>query len=137
MNYLEERATAILESATTITLASVNEEGFPRPMAMIPILHDGIQTIYFETKEREGGQTKVNQFQANEKAGIEFHQGIDSVTIFGEIEVISSIEEVESIREKADRKYFASVSNDGVSVLKFTSVRALYVIDGQFKRQEF
>ncbi|SJZ92339.1 General stress protein 26 [Pilibacter termitis] len=135
--YLEERAEVILQEAQAVTLASIAEEGYPRPMAMTKIFSKGIQEIYFETVERAEGPTKVKQFLANNKAGLEFHKGNDTVTIFGEIEVIDDKATIEEIRSLAKKVYFQNAERENYRLLKFTAKRALFAIDGQFKRQEY
>lgn len=137
INYLEERASVILDEADAVTLASISEEGYPRPIAMTKLYADGIQTIYFETLERLEGPTKVKQFSENEKAGVEFHKGSDSVTIFGVVGVITDKELITDIRSKATKPYLHSADSDKYRLLKFTAKRALFAIDGQFKRQDY
>ena len=43
---MKEKATELLQRCEVVTLASVNKEGYPRPVPMSKILAEGISTIW-------------------------------------------------------------------------------------------
>ncbi len=45
----EEKATEFVADMLVVTLASVNKEGYPRPVPMSKILTEGISTIWMST----------------------------------------------------------------------------------------
>lgn len=46
---MKEKATELLQRCEVVTLASVNKEGYPRPVPMSKILAEGISTIWMST----------------------------------------------------------------------------------------
>ena len=46
---MKEKATELLQRCEVVTLASVNKEGYPRPVPMSKILTEGISTIWMST----------------------------------------------------------------------------------------
>lgn len=46
---MKEKATELLQRCEVVVLASVNKEGYPRPVPMSKIATDGISTIWMST----------------------------------------------------------------------------------------
>lgn len=68
---IEEKAAQIVAAAEVVTVASIDENGYPRPVAMVK-LKDKNGGIYFST----GTSTaKTAHFKANSKAGISIVEG--------------------------------------------------------------
>ena len=49
---MKEKATELLQRCEVVTLASVNKEGYPRPVPMSKILTEGISTIWMSTGDK-------------------------------------------------------------------------------------
>jgi len=79
------KATELLTKCEVVTLASINEEGYPRICVMAKVRAEGIQTIWMATGSHS---TKTGHFQKNPKASVCYFSGGDSVTLLGEIEII-------------------------------------------------
>ena len=46
---MKEKAAELLQKCEVVTLASVNKEGYPRPVPMSKIAAEGISTIWMST----------------------------------------------------------------------------------------
>ena len=82
---MNEKATDLLQRCELVTLASVNKEGYPRPVPMSKIAAEGISAIWMST----GANSLMTiDFLSNPKAGLCFQEKGDSVALMGEVEVV-------------------------------------------------
>ena len=58
---MKEKATELLQRCEVVVLASVNKEGYPRPVPMSKIATEGISTIWMST----GAFQAPRQFRQN------------------------------------------------------------------------
>ena len=79
-------AEELMAKSEVITLASINEEGFPRICAMANVRPEGIKTIWMATGTNS---KKTVHFKNNPKASVCCHAGCDSLTLLGNVSVIS------------------------------------------------
>ena len=77
---MKEKAAELLQRCEVVTLASVNKEGYPRPVPMSKILAEGIATIWMSTG---ADSLKTIDFLSNPKAGLCFQDKGDSVALTG------------------------------------------------------
>lgn len=82
---IEEKAAQIVVAAEVITVASIDENGYPRPVAMVK-LKDENGAIYVSTGT---SSAKTAHFKANPKAGVSIVKGNASVVYTGMIEIIT------------------------------------------------
>lgn len=80
-----DKASQLLTKCDVITLASINEEGYPRICSLSKIKAEGIQTIWMATGSNSA---KTAHFKKNPKASVCYYLGCDSVTLVGEIEIV-------------------------------------------------
>ena len=73
---MKEKAAELLQKCEVVTLASVNKEGYPRPVPMSKIAAEGISTIWMSTG---ADSLKTIDFLSNPKAGLCFQEKGDSV----------------------------------------------------------
>lgn len=136
MSNLKAEAAKLLASTRSVTMSSVDSEGYPVPVAMVPVKTDGLQTIYMSTMT---SSSKVKNIQANPKAGVSFYNGYDGVTLIGKME----IETDPAIKEEVfDEKWMAQFFPGGVSdpeytLLKFTAKSGVVAINNEFERIVF
>lgn len=83
---MKEKAAELLQRCEVVTLASVNKEGYPRPVPMSKILAEGIATIWMSTG---ADSLKTIDFLSNPKAGLCFQDKGDSVALTGKVEVVT------------------------------------------------
>ena len=83
---MKEKATELLQRCEVVVLASVNKEGYPRPVPMSKIATEGISTIWMSTG---ADSLKTIDFRKNPKAGLCFQDKGDSVALTGTVEVVT------------------------------------------------
>lgn len=126
---IEEKAAQIVVAAEVITVASIDENGYPRPVAMVK-LKDENGAIYVSTGT---SSAKTAHFKANPKAGVSIVKGNASVVYTGMIEIITE----EAIKRSLWSDWMLSHFPGGVEdpeycVLKFTPESSTYWIDNEF-----
>lgn len=127
---LIEKAQQLLEKTRLLTLASVNEGGYPRPVPMVKVKTDGLRTIWFTTTT---SSEKVVHFRSNPKAGISFYTEQDCVVLTGKVELITD----SGVKKELWQDWFAEFYTKGVDdpeymVLKFTSEDAILLFGTEF-----
>ena len=150
---MKEKATELLQRCEVVTLASVNKEGYPRPVPMSKILAEGISTIWMSTG---ADSLKTIDFLSNPKAGLCFQDKGDSVALTGKVEVVTDekmkqelwqdwfidqgkVEVVtdEKMKQELWQDWFINhfpggPTDPGYVLLKFESNHATYWIEGTF-----
>ena len=63
-----------------------SENGFPRICILKPLKNLGIREFWFSTGS---SGTKVRHFKKNDKAGVTYYHGGDSITLTGHVEIVS------------------------------------------------
>lgn len=131
---IQEKATQIVANAQVITLASIDEGGYPRPVPLSKLGVDG-RSIFVSTGTHS---LKTNQFRVNPKAGLSIIDDQSSIIFTGEVEIVVDM--------AIKRAYWsdwmlahmpAGVEDPEYTLLKFTPKAATYWIDNEFVREEF
>lgn len=131
---LEEKAGILLEKCNVLTLASVNENGYPRICAISKIKTDGFSEIYFMTSKRSHLNGKATHFENNTKASVCYHLGGDSVTLIGNVEIIEDMDEKRKFEKDCDRRFFKKgIEDPKCYVLRFRTNGATFWIEGKFR----
>lgn len=129
MKSIQEKATAIVANAQIITLASIDENGYPRPVAMVKI-KDECGAIYVSTGT---SSAKTTHFKANPKAGLSIVEGGNSIVYAGDVEIVTDEILKRSLWGDWMLEHFPGGVNDPeYCVLKFTPKSATYWIDNVF-----
>jgi general stress protein 26 len=131
---IEEKATQLLERCDTITLASINEKGYPRICAISKLKAVGFHDIYFVTSKRSKLNGKATHFENNNKASVCYTLGGDSVTLIGEVEFINDKDLQKQLWNEADSKFFKKgIDDPKFRLLKFHTIEATFWIEGKFR----
>lgn len=126
---IEEKAAQIVAAAQVITVASIDENGYPRPVAMVKI-KDENGAIYVSTGTTSA---KTAHFKANPKAGISIVEGGNSVVYTGEMEIVADEAVKRSLWGDWMLDHFpGGVTDPEYCVLKFTPKSSTYWIDNIF-----
>lgn len=133
MENLKEKAAQMVAAAQVITVASIDENGYPRPVAMVK-LRDENGAIYVSTGT---SSAKTAHFKANPKAGISIVRGGDSIVYTGEMEFVTD----ESVKRSLWGDWMLDHFPGGVEdpeycVLKFIPKSATYWIDNAFVKDD-
>ena len=84
-----QQAAWILDRCGYVILSTIDGNGFPRPVAIDVLRHDGIATLWMTTSL---SSEKVKHLRKEPKAGICYVHEADSVTLTGTAEIISDME---------------------------------------------
>lgn len=83
---LMEKATHLLAQCENVTIASIDANGYPRPVQMSKIHAKSFNEVWMVTSV---GSMKVNDFKANNKAGLCYDYYGDGVALRGTVEIIT------------------------------------------------
>lgn len=127
----ENQASWILDHTGYVTLSTIDDEGFPRPVAVDVISHDGIKMIWMTTFRNSN---KARHIAKNPKAGISFVHEADSVTLTGIAEVITDKTILHELWKDFFINYYPSGPDDeNYCLIRFTTRKAVCWIDGDKK----
>lgn len=131
---IEEQADLLLERCDAVSLASINEKGYPRICTIAKLKAEGFHDLYFVTSKRSAQNGKATHFENNPKASVCYTQGNDSVTLIGEIKFISDRGLQEALWRDSDRKFFAKgIDDPKFRLLHFHTLEATFWIGGKFR----
>lgn len=125
---LEASAINIVDSCYDVSLASINEQGFPRVCVITKRKANGFSEIYFETGK---SSRKTKHFLACNKASVCFHHGGDSITLLGYIEIVEDMNIKKEVWNP-DSFFKKGPETPSYCLLKFKTVQATFWINGRF-----
>ena len=118
----QEKIIAMINSAKTVCVASVDEEGFPNIKAMFATnKHKGARIHYLSTNT---SSHRVQQFIQNPKAALYFcePEEINGVMLRGKVDVCMDAYHRELLWNPGDEKYYPQgVTDPDYCVLRFTA----------------
>ncbi len=131
---LAEKAAALLAQCGDVTLASINAEGFPRPVPMAKGRTAGCNEVWMATG---ADSVKAAEFRVNPKAGLCYSYYGDSVALRGTVEVVTDDE----IRSEMWQEWYANHFPGGPAdpnyvLLHFTGTEATFYIDQEFVHEK-
>lgn len=130
---IQEKAAHLVDRAQVITLASIDEQGFPRPVPLVKLKADPQGVIYVSTAT---SSAKTAHFRANPKAGISIVEQGNSVVYTGMVQIVSDPEVKRSLWGEWMREHFSGgVDDPEYGVLQFTPATATYWIDNEFVKE--
>lgn len=135
---IEEKAAQLLEKCSVVTLASVNEKGYPRICAISKIKAHGFREIYFITSKRSQLNGKATHFERDSRASVCYFLGGDSVTLIGEVEIVTDPDVKRSFDELCDRRFFKrGIDDPRCYLLRFRAIEATFWIEGKFRTCQY
>lgn len=134
MAAIKEKAAILLQNCETVILTSVNEEGYPRPVPMSKTKAEGITTVWMATGN---GSVKAKDFRSNPKAGLCYFAEGNSVSLTGEVEIVTDPAIKQELWQDWFYAHFTQGPNDPEYILlKFTAHHATLWIDHEFVHRE-
>lgn len=131
---IEDKAAQLLDRCDTVTLASVNENGYPRICAITKLESNGFREIYFQTSKRSEYNGKATHFEKDPRASVCYFQGADSVTLIGEVEIVADMETKHKFEKYCDPQFFKKGIHDPrYRLLRFRAMEATFWIEGKFR----
>ena len=127
---LIRKAETLLAECSNVTIASVNSEGFPRPVPMAKGETQGCNIIWMATG---ADSVKVADFRRNPKAGLCYDKGGSSVCLRGTVEIIND----DRIRRQKWQEWYINHFSGGPAdpnylLLRFVGTKATVWIDHEF-----
>ncbi len=128
-----EKAAHLLTQCSEVTLASVNADGYPRPVPMSKIAATGCNDVWVATA---GNSEKVTDFKTNNKAGLSYSFYGDCVALRGTVEIISDDETRRSMWQECLNDYFPGGPTDpNYVLLHFVGTEATIWTDDEFSHE--
>ena len=131
---LKEKAIGLLTQCKDITIASIDTEGFPRPVPMSKISSKGCNEVWLATA---ANSVKVADFKQNSKAGLCYSSYGDSVGLRGFIEIITDNNIRKEMWQDWLINYFPGGPTDpNFVLLHFIGKEATFWINGEFAHEK-
>jgi general stress protein 26 len=125
-----DKAAELLAGQTEITLASVNENGYPRICVLSKTGSNGLNKVYCAT---DSISTKVRHFKENPKASVCAWHGNNSITLLGNVTVRTDREiKADMWLDWFPAHFPAGIDDPNYCVLEFSTEEAALWIDGEF-----
>ena len=129
-----EKAARLLAQCKEVTLASVNADGFPRPVPMAKVKANGCDDVWMATG---ANSEKLADFRRNSKAGLSYSLYGDSVALRGTVEIVTDDETRKALWQDDFAYHFPGGPTDPDYVLlHFTGTEATIWINGEFVRKK-
>ncbi|HAN21391.1 MAG TPA: hypothetical protein DCP51_06950 [Clostridiales bacterium] len=124
------KAAELLNNCNQITIASINDSGFPRVCVLSKLKNESFHTAYFSTGLCS---EKVKHFIKNPNSSVCYYSGGNSVTLIGKTEIVDDMEIKKEIWQEWLINHFPRGTEDpNYCVLKFTATIATLWIDSEF-----
>lgn len=135
LDNIEKKCDDLLEKCPLVTLASVSEEGYPRPCILVKVHADGFRKIYVATGS---SSRKTAQFRSNPKAGLSFGTGSNGASLTGTVRILDDPQERTRYWQNWMIAHFPGGMNDPeFCVLEFTAKEAVFYIDKIFDTKKY
>lgn len=128
---LVKKAESLLTKCPVSSVASVSEEGYPRICIMRQLKTNGIKEFWFPTS---ADGIKVRHFKTNEKAGVTFYNGGDSVTLTGIMEIVTDKSVKDALWNNWSgllEKIYGSKDSPDYGIIHFTANETTIYIGGK------
>lgn len=127
---LTEKACRLLAQCENVTIVSIDANGYPRPVRMSKICSKGFHEVWMATS---ADSVKMNDFKANNKAGLCYDLYGDGVSLRGTVEILTD----DAIRKEMWQEWFVRHFPDGPNdpnyvLLHFVGTEATFWINGEF-----
>ncbi len=119
-------------------VSSVNRQGYPRICCVSKLKDRGFREIVFVTSKRSAKQGKAKHFEENSKASVCFRREGDSLTLVGEVDIITDREEMLRLWREGDRAFFPkSIDDPRIRFIRFRTLEATFWIGGHFRTLKY
>lgn len=126
-----KQAERMLDKCGYVVLSTVNEYGFPRPVAIDVLRHEGISVLWMTTFL---SSEKVKHIRKNAKAGICYVHDDNSVAMTGIVKILTGREIRHDLWKDFMVHYFPKGPDDpDYCILRFDTAEAKLWIDCKFE----
>lgn len=135
---IEAKADALVERCGVMFVTSVNENGYPRTCCVAKLRSEGFRDLWFVTSKRSKTQGKVTHFETNTKSSVCFRDGGDSLTLVGDVTIITDRAEAERLWNENDRPFFPKgIDDPKIRFIRFHTREATFWIEGKFRTVKY
>lgn len=135
---IETLADALVDQCSVMFVSSVNEQGYPRTCCVSKLKNIGFREIVFVTSKRSEKQGKAKHFEENSKASVCFRREGDSLTLVGEVDIITDREEMLRLWNEGDRAFFPKgIDDPKIRFIRFHTMEATFWIDRHFRTVKY
>ena len=135
---IEEKADELVRKCEIMFVSSVNENGYPRTCCVSKLRDEGFRDIYFVTSKRSEKQGKAKHFETNTKSSICFQHNVDSLTLVGEVEIITDRDEMQRLWNEGDRAFFPKgIEDPKIRFIHFHTLEATFWIEHKFRTVKY
>lgn len=128
-----EKAAALLAQCDVVTLASINAEGFPRPVPMAKGRAVGCREVWMATG---ADSVKVAEFRENPKAGLCCASYGDSIALRGTVAIVADDDSRKAMWQDWYVDHFpAGPTDPNYVLLHFVATEATIWIDHEFTHE--
>ncbi len=132
---VEDKASWVLDRCGYVTLSTIDEGGYPRPIAIDVIAHESIRELWMTSFR---SSNKVAHLRKNPKAGISFVREADSVTLIGTADIFTDSETLNSLWKDIFYHYYpAGPADEGYCLIRFTTLKARLWLDSELSTLDF
>lgn len=130
---MPEKAAALLAQCENVTLASVDADGFPRPVPLSKLQTKGFHDIWMTTA---ADSVKVADFRQNCKAGLCYDYYGNSVALRGTVEVVDDEATRRAMWQEEFIHHFPGGPTDpNYVLLHFVGSEATFWINNEFAHE--
>lgn len=131
---IEAEADALVQSCSIMFVSAVNEKGYPRTCCVAKLKDEGFRDVYFVTSKRSEKQGKAKHFETNTKSSVCFQREGDSLTLVGEVEIITDKVVMRELWNESDRAFFPKGLDDPkIRFVHFHALEATFWIGRKFR----
>lgn len=135
---IEIKADELVKKCEIMFVSSINEKGYPRTCCVNKLRDEGFRDIYFVTSKRSEKQGKAKHFETNTKSSICLQHEGDSLTLVGDVEIITDTAEIQSLWSEHDRAFFPKgVDDPKIRFIHFHTLEATFWIGHKFRTVKY
>ena len=129
---LIREADRIADECKVCSVASVSENGYPRICYLSPLKNNGVKEFWFSTGTNS---TKVQHFNASPKASVSIQREGDSITLLGNMDIVKSKEDKDSLWQEWLARHFPNGGKDDPDycIIHFIANEGTIYIADQFE----
>lgn len=124
----------LLNRSNLLSLASINEQGYPRVCIVTKLHNEGLDKIYVATGS---SSNKTKHFQADPRASICYYDEQASAILTGNIKIVDCLELKQALWQDWLLEHLpGGVEDPEYCVLEFVPVEANVCVAGEMQRVE-
>lgn len=135
---IEMKADELVKKSEIMFVSSVNEKGYPRTCCVRKLRDEGFRDIFFVTSKRSEKQGKAKHFETNTKSSICFQHEGDSLTLVGDVEIITDPAAMQQLWSEHERAFFPKgIDDPKIRFIHFHTIEATFWIEQKFRTVKY